>query len=109
MKIMAKPLLANELCPFFEILGLRATVEADYNNRVFYVTPEPNQNSWGISFTMREGYSSIRPSDIGLSVGNKDGYVYWVSSLTRPATHDYTFDVTKDGVVTDTYRVIYII
>ena len=108
MKIFAKMLAGRKVCPFAEVFGLRGTVDADYTNKVFYVTGDESQNSWGIAFVMKEGYTVERPNINGLSVGVKDGNTYWVSVRNRPLTHDYFFEVKKDGIVTETYRVVYI-
>ena len=109
MRILSKILTSLQINPFVEISGLRATVEADYNSKIFYVYGEPGQNSWGIAFVMKDGYVAERPTSIGLSTGNKDGYTYWVSTGNRPATTDYYFNVTKENTVIDTYRVVCVV
>lgn len=109
MRIIAKMLIDTGGNPFDTILCLRATVEADYENKIFYVRGEQGQNSWGIHFAMKDGYTAEKPDVSGLSSGTKDGVVYWVSAKSRPATHDYFFSVVKGDKVTDTYRVVYII
>lgn len=109
MRFFSKMLTNISVSPFAEILCLRATVEADYAGKTFYVTGDPTQNSWGICFETKDGYVARKPDISGLSSGSKDGYVYWVSARSRPATHDYFFDVVKDGKITDTYRVVYIV
>ena len=88
---------------------LRCTVEADYPSKTFYVTGDSGQYSWGVSFEFKNGYSADKPAVSGLSSGTKDGITYWVSAQSRPATHDYFFEVKKNGVVTDVYRIIFII
>ena len=109
MKIFAKLLVSKTCNPFAEIYGLRATIEVDYSAKIFYVKGETNQNSWGISFAFKPGYTADKPDVNGLSSGTKEGITYWVSARSRPATLDYFFDVRKNGIVTDTYRVVYII
>ena len=108
MKILSKLLISNDICPFIEVVGLRATAEPDYNSKTIYLKCEEGQNSWGVAFVMKEGYLAERPSNIGLSLGSKNGYTFWVSSVNRPATLDYNFNVKKGDKVTHTYRIVYI-
>ena len=109
MKLFSKLLVSGKVNPFLEIYALRGSIVADFRENVFYVTGETTQNSWGIGFELRNGYTAEKPAVTGLSTGIKDGITYWVSARTRPATLDYYFDVKKNGVVTDTYRITYII
>lgn len=109
MKILCKSMLGTDFYPFAEVVALRSTVEADYNGKVFYLNCDAEQKSWGIAFVMKEGYTAVMPTNIGLIIGNKDGYVYWVSYASKPEAQDYSFSVKKGDKVIAQYRVICII
>lgn len=109
MKIYSKALVGRNEYPFEQVLTLRASVETDTKNNIFYVKADSTQNSWGIAFVTKNGYTAEKPNVEGLSTGTKSGIDYWVSARGRTATHDYCFDVKKGNTVTKSYRIIYII
>ncbi len=111
MRLLSKKLLTGGgyQNPFLEIHGLRCTVQADYLSKTFYLTVDNNYNSWGIGFELKGGFTAERPIVEGISLGIIDGIYYWVSARGRLATHDYFFEIKKNGVVADKYRIIYII
>ena len=84
-----------------------STIEVDYNAKIFYIIADTNLATWGIGFEFKTGYSADRPRIEGLGFGTgEDGIFYWVSVIDRPQTLEYSFELKKNGVVIDIYKII---
>ncbi|MBQ3054273.1 MAG: hypothetical protein IJC89_05160 [Clostridia bacterium] len=106
MKLHCARLLCKEECPVVEIIPLRCTVEALLSERIIYLYPDGEYPTWGISVTLKEGYTLVKPTGNQLLDGETGGKRYWVCVEGRELSFDYIFQVKKGNKVVASYRVI---